>query len=129
VTDSELETFEYFVLRCVPRVDREEFLNVGVVLYGQESRFLDAACHVDHERLNALAPDADPKVVEAHLRTISAICRGDQDAGPAAGLAERERFEWLAAPRSTVVQPGPVHSGVTKDPAAELVHLREKLVL
>ncbi|HEU4866563.1 MAG TPA: DUF3037 domain-containing protein [Actinomycetota bacterium] len=123
-----MTSFEYFVLRCVPRVDRQEFLNVGVVLYGQDSRFLRAACDVDPERLKALGPDVDPEDINAHLETIAAICRGDEAGGPAALLSERQRFDWLAAPRSTVVQPGPVHSGLTSDPAAELEHLLDRLV-
>lgn len=129
MTDPQLVSFEYFVVRCVPRVDREEFLNVGVVLYSQEQRFLEAACRVDPERLRTLAPEVDLEDVNAYLETIAAICRGDQAAGPAADLGPRQRFEWLSAPRSTVVQPGPVHSGLTKDPGAELQHLLETLVL
>jgi hypothetical protein len=123
-----MTSFEYFVLRCVPRVDRQEFLNVGVVLYGQDTRFLRAACHVVPERLKALGPEVDPDDINAHLETIAAICRGDESGGPAALLTERQRFDWLAAPRSTVVQPGPVHSGLTNDPAAELEHLLDRLV-
>lgn len=122
-------SFEYFVLRCVPRVDRQEFLNVGVVVYAQDSRFLQAACRVLPERLVALAPGMNPEDVKDHLETIAAICRGDESGGPAAGLSERHRFDWLAAPRSTVVQPGPVHSGLTRDPEAELQHLLDMLVL
>lgn len=129
MTGQEREPFEYFVLRCVPRVDREEFLNVGVVLYGQESRFLGAACHVDRARLAALAPDLSPDEVAGHLETIAAVCRGDAEGGRAAGLNERQRFEWLAAPRSTVVQPGPVHTGLTADPAGELDRLLGVLVV
>jgi hypothetical protein len=128
MSDDGMEPYEYFVLRCVPRVDREEFLNVGVVLYAQESRFLQGACQVDGERLRSLASGLDPEEVKAHLDTIAAVCRGDTAAGPPATLGERQRFEWLAAPRSTVVQPGPVHSGVTRDPRAELRHLFERLV-
>ena len=129
MTDPPLVSFEYFVVRCVPRVDREEFLNVGVVLYSQESRFLEAACRVDPERLRALAPKIDLDDVNVYLSTIGAICRGDRAAGPASELGPRQRFEWLSAPRSTVVQPGPVHSGLTRDPSAELQHLLESLVL
>ncbi|MEX2552732.1 MAG: DUF3037 domain-containing protein [Actinomycetota bacterium] len=129
MTDPPRVSFEYFVVRCVPRVDREEFVNVGVVLYSQEPRFLEAACRVDPERLKALAPELDLDDVDAYLKTIGAICRGDRAAGPAAQLGPRRRFEWLSAPRSTVVQAGPVHSGLTRDPAAELRHLLEALVL
>ncbi|MEX0789228.1 MAG: DUF3037 domain-containing protein [Actinomycetota bacterium] len=129
MNDTPLLSFEYFALRCVPRVDREEFVNVGVVVYSQDSRFLRAACRVDPERLIALDPQLDPEDVGAHMETISAICRGDVSGGPAAGLKERQRFDWLAAPRSTVVQPGPVHSGLTRDPEAELQRLLDRLVL
>lgn len=125
---SELVSFEYFAVRCVPRVDREEFVNVGVVVYSREKEFLDATCHVDRSRLRALDAEIDLEDVDRHLKTISAVCRGDAGAGPAAALGKRQRFEWLSAPRSTVVQPGPVHPGLTKDPAAELLHLMEKLV-
>ena len=121
--------FEYFVVRCVPRVDREEFLNVGVVLYSQPAGFLAAAFNVDRDRLARLWPALDIDVVCAALDTIEAVCRGDSEAGgrPAAGTLT-ERFGWLAAPRSTVVQPGPVHGGQTDDPPAQLAHLLATLV-
>jgi hypothetical protein len=126
---SDLVSFEYFAVRCVPRVDREEFVNVGVVVYSRVREFLGAACSVDRDRLKALAPDIDIDDVDSHLATIGAVCRGEVAAGPAASLGKRQRFEWLSAPRSTVVQPGPVHSGLTTDPGSELEHLLEKLVL
>jgi hypothetical protein len=129
VKDRAMVSFEYFVLRCVPRVDRQEFLNVGVVVYSQDSRFLRAACRVVPERLRALAPEMDLDDVNDHLETIAAVCRGEVSGGPAARLSERQRFDWLASPRSTVVQPGPVHSGLTRDPEAELQHLLDALVL
>lgn len=121
--------FEYFIVRCVPRVDREEFLNLGVVLYSQPAGFLSAAFAVDRDRLSGLWPDLDLDVVCAALDTIEAVCRGDRPAGgrPATGTPT-ERFGWLAAPRSTVVQPGPVHGGQTDDPAGELARLLGTLV-
>jgi hypothetical protein len=124
-----MKGFEYFVVRCVPRVDREEFLNVGVVLYSQPAGYLGAAFNVDRDRLAQLWPDLDLDVVCAALDTIDAVCRGDGDGGgrPAAGSLT-ERFGWLAAPRSTVVQPGPVHGGQTDDPAGQLAHLLATLV-
>lgn len=124
-----MKAFEYFAVRCVPRVDREEFLNVGVVLYSQPAGFLAAAFDVDRDRLAGLWPALDIEVVCAALDTIDAVCRGDSDAGgrPASGTLT-ERFGWLAAPRSTVVQPGPVHGGQTDDPAAQLTHLLAALV-
>ena len=124
-----MKGFEYFVVRCVPRVDREEFLNVGVVLYSQVAGFLGAAFSVDRARLARLWPDLDLEAVWAALDTIEAVCRGDGDGGGrAAGGSLTERFGWLAAPRSTVIQPGPVHGGLTDDPAAQLAHLLAALV-
>ena len=124
-----MKAFEYFAVRCVPRVDREEFLNVGVVLYSQPAGFLAAAFNVNRDRLARLWPALDIEVVCAALDTIEAVCQGDSDAGgrPAGGSLT-ERFGWLAAPRSTVVQPGPVHGGQTDDPAAQLAHLLAALV-
>lgn len=119
--------YQYVVLRCVPRVDRDEFINVGVVLYSQAADFLDCAFDVFPDRMGAFAPDVDLAAVEAALRTIGAICCGEQASGPSLdGLGQR--FGWLAAPRSTVVQPGPVHGGLTSDPAAELERLLAHLV-
>jgi hypothetical protein len=120
--------FQYVVLRCVPRVDREEFLNVGVVLYCQHADFLQARCAVDRERLLALAPDVDVDAVCSALGAVEAVCRGDEAAGEAGRGPMGTRFGFLKAPRSTVVQPGPVHGGWTADPAAELDHLLERLV-
>lgn len=125
---SDLHTFKYFVVRCVPRTDREEFINVGVVLYSPAGEFLGAACLLREDRLRALDPEVDLGVVHAALDGLEALCRGDEGAGPAARLAPRDRFGWLAAPRSTVVQPGPVHGGMAEDPAAELAHLLQALV-
>lgn len=120
--------FQYVVLRCVPRVDREEFLNVAVVLHSQEAAFLACRAHLDATRLRALAPDLDLEAVRSALATAAAVCEG-HPAGGAAGRAPLvARFGFLAAPRSTVVQPGPVHGGVTDDPAAELERLLHALV-
>ncbi len=120
--------FQYVVLRCVPRVDREEFLNVGVVLYCQEAGFLEAGCDVDRDRLRALAPDTDVDAVCSALHAIEAVCRGDESAGAAGRAPMGTRFGFVKAPRSTVVQPGPVHGGTTGDPSRELDHLLERLV-
>lgn len=121
--------FQYVVLRCVPRVDREEFVNVGVVLYAQQADFLQARCHVDRERLAALAPDLDTDAVCSALRAIEAVCRGDASAGEAGRGPLGTRFGFVKAPRSTVVQPGPVHGGTTDDPARQIDHLLDRLVL
>ena len=120
--------FEYFVLRCMPRVDRGEFVNVGVVIFCQAAEFLDARIDLPLERVAALDGDVDIAALRAALTTIEAVCRGDQSAGEAAGGDLGKRFGWLAAPRSTVLQPGPVHGGLTVDPAAELRRLAEALV-
>jgi hypothetical protein len=120
--------FQYIVLRCVPRVDREEFVNVGVVLYSQAADFLCAASHVYPGRLLALSAEIDIESVRSALASIEAVCRGDANAGAAASTSLSQRFGWLAAPKSTVVQPGPVHGGVTDDPARQLEHLLDELV-
>jgi hypothetical protein len=120
--------FQYVVLRCVPRVDREEFVNVGVVLYCQQAEFLRARCNVDRQRLAALAPDLDLDAVGSALDTTEAVCRGDESAGAAGRTPLGTRFGFVSAPRSTVVQPGPIHGGVTVDPAADLGRLLARLV-
>ncbi len=120
--------FQYVVLRCVPRVDREEFVNVGVVLYCQQADFLEARCHVDADRLRALSPEVEVDGVCSALRAVKAVCRGDADAGAAGRALMGTRFGFVKAPRSTVVQPGPVHGGATEDPARELEHLLDRLV-
>lgn len=121
-------SYQYVALRCVPRPDREEFLNVGVVLYSQAADFLDVAWRCDEERLQALDPTLDPAAVCSALEFVEGVCRGDARAGAAARQPLGQRFGFLKAPRSTVVQPGPVHGGVTTDPARELEHLLERLV-
>ena len=120
--------YQYVVLRAVPRVDREEFVNVGVVLYCEESRFLDAAWQVDELRLTALDPGVDRAAVCRGLEFVAGVCRGDEALGEVAGKDLGVRFGFLKAPRSTVVQPGPVHGGLTTEPAAELASLLDRLV-
>ena len=120
--------FQYVVLRCVPRVDREEFVNVGVVLYCQQAEFLAARCHVDRDRVAAFSEDLDLDAVCSALAAIEAVCRGDASAGEAGRASMGTRFGFVMAPRSTVVQPGPVHGGTTVDPADELDHLLDRLV-
>lgn len=121
--------YQYVVLRCVPRVDREEFLNVGVVLYCQATDFLDVAWQVDRERLAAAFNDLDTDQVCDALEFVAGVCAGDDRGGAAAGHSLGQRFGFLRAPRSTVLQPGPVHGGLTADPAAELQRLLARLVL
>ena len=120
--------YQYVVLRCVPRVDREEFVNVGVVLYCQATDFLDVAWDVDRDRLAAFAPGLDLDQVCEALAFVEGVCAGDDRGGAAARKPIGQRFGFLKAPRSTVLQPGPVHGGVTADPARQLGHLLERLV-
>ena len=133
--------YQYVALRCVPRVQREEFVNVGVVLHCPAADFLGARHAVDAERIRALDPHLDLDAVSAALDGIDRVCRGEARAGldlgvraTAYGVRESKddlgtRFGLLKAPRSTVIQPGPVHGGVTDDPARTLEHLLERLVL
>ncbi len=125
--------YQYLVLRCVPRVDRQEFMNVAVVLYSQRLDYLACASHLDRERMLALDPDLDLDAVSEALEGVAAVCRGDGSAGLAGSAGLGARFGHLAAPRSTVVQPGPVHGGVltaaSPDPAEILDHLLTSLVL
>ena len=120
--------FQYVVLRCVPRVDREEFVNVGVVLYCEAADYLHAVWHVDPERLRNLDPRVDVEQVCDALAYVDGVCAGDERGGAAAQQPIGNRFGFLKAPRSTVLQPGPVHGGVTTDPARELERLLHQLV-
>jgi hypothetical protein len=120
--------YQYVVLRYVPRVDREEFVNVGVVAYCQAADFLAAACHVDEDRLRTLSPATDLAAVRHALAFVEGVCRGDATFGDPATGDLGTRFGFLKAPRSTVVQPGPVHGGLTDDPASELTRLLDVLV-
>ena len=120
--------YEYVVLRAVPRPEREEFVNVGVLVHCRAQEFLDVAWHVDHARLQALAPGVDCAAVDSSMAFIEGVCAGDPRGGVAAQQPLSQRFGFVKAPRSTVVQPGPVHGGVTTDPAATLQHLLDVLV-
>lgn len=120
--------FEYVLLRVVPRVERGEFINAGVVLYCQEKRFLEARLHLDPERLRNLDPNLDPEAIRAHLEAACRVCAGGPEAGAIGLLPPVQRFGWLAAPRSTVVQPSPVHTGLAEDPREALEHLLEVMV-
>jgi hypothetical protein len=122
------DLFEYAVLRVVPRVERGECVNVGVVLFCRARRFLDVRLEPDEARLLALAPDLDLPAVHRHLELIRLVCAGDPAAGPLALLPQHERFGWLVAPASTVVQPGPVHTALGADPAAALDRLLATMV-
>lgn len=120
--------FEYAILRIVPREDRGEGFNAGIVLHSRPRRFLGARVELDAAVLRALAPDCDPAIVQAQLDVIPRICAGDALAGPIAALSRPERFHWLVSPSSTVVQPSAVHTGISADPAATLEHLFATLV-
>jgi molybdopterin-guanine dinucleotide biosynthesis protein len=120
--------FDYAVVRIVPRVDRGEFLNAGVIVFSPTAGFLDCRIELDHARLLALAPSIDIAVVESYLDAIPKICAGGGEAGSIGDLAQRARFHWLVAPRSTVIQTSAVHSGVHENPKAALDGLFEKLV-
>jgi hypothetical protein len=122
------QPYQYVVLRCVPRVDREEFVNVGVVLYCEEAGFLEASGSVDRERLLALAPRLDLAGVNEGLEFVRGVCAGDGAVGAVAAEPPGTRFGFLKAPRSTVLQPGPVHGGLTTDPGRQLEHLLEQFV-
>lgn len=123
-----LKSFDYAVIRVVPRVEREEFLNAGVILFCLERRFLRARVQVQEERLQALWPQLDIEVVRRHLQAFVRVCQGDDQAGPIALLSQRERFHWIVAPRSTIIQVSPVHSGLCDDPEEALEQLFRQLV-
>ena len=120
--------FQYAIVRVLPRVERGECLNVGVVLLCRAQRYLGARIALDERRLAAFAPDLDPASIRPHLAAIERIAAGDPEAGPIARLGQAERFHWLVAPSSTIIQPSEVHTGLCKDPAAELDHLVAALV-
>ena len=116
-------SFDYAILRVVPRVEREEFINAGVVVFCLEKRYLDARILLNEERLRALWPEVDIDLVREHLDAIPRICMGDSGAGPIAKLSQRERFHWLTSPRSTIIQPSPVHTGVCENTEGVLERL------
>ncbi|MEU1166606.1 DUF3037 domain-containing protein [Streptomyces sp. NPDC005921] len=122
------DVFEYALLRVVPRVERGECINAGVIVYCRAKAYVGARTHLDEARLLALDPDADVAGVRAALGAVEGVCAGGAAAGPAAGDDPGRRFRWLVAPRSAVVQPGPVHTGLTRDPAAETARLLDLLV-
>ncbi|MGE7386839.1 DUF3037 domain-containing protein [Streptomyces sp. NPDC004126] len=122
------DVFEYALVRVVPRMERGECFNAGVVVYCRAHSYVAARTHLDEAKLLALDPGADVAGVRAALRAVEGLCAGGEEAGQAAGDDPGRRFRWLIAPRSTVVQPGPVHTGLTADPAAELERLLELLV-
>jgi len=120
--------YDYAVFRVVPRVEREEFVNVGVIVSCPARGFLEARIELNEQRLAAMDSTLDLESIRAHLLTIPAICAGGAQAGPIGQLSQRERFHWLVAPRSTIIQSSPVHTGYCKDPAEVLERLLNTMV-
>ena len=121
-------TYDYAVIRVVPRVEREEFVNAGVIVSCPEKNFLEARVELDEPRLLALDPQADLPAIRAHLDTIPRVTQGGPDAGPIGALSPRERFHWLVSARSTAIQMSPPHSGRCEDPRALMEHLMQTMV-
>jgi hypothetical protein len=120
--------FSYAVIRIVPDIEREEFVNAGLILFARERRFLAARTHLDAVALAALGADCDEDGIRAQLELVEAIASGTTTVAPFATMTQTERFHWLTTPRSTLVQSGPLHAGVTDDPAATFDHLFEVMV-
>ncbi len=121
--------FEYAVIRVVPRVERGEFINVGAVLFCRTRRFLGARLLLHTERLAAFAPEIDLVAIEEQIAGIPQVCVGGASAGPIGLLPQQERFRWLTAPRSTIVQASPVHCGLCEEPRAELIRIAARMIL
>ncbi|HYZ87549.1 MAG TPA: DUF3037 domain-containing protein [Bryobacteraceae bacterium] len=121
--------FDYAVFRLVPRVEREEFLNAGVVLFCPERDYLGARTYVDERKLLALWPEVDLACVKSRLIAVTNVAAGNSEAGPLGQLNRRQRFHWLVSPRSTILQVSPVHTGLCIDPASTLEDLFRQLVL
>ncbi len=121
-------TYDYAIVRVVPRVERGEQINAGVILSCADLEFLDARIELDESRLLMLDPSVDLAVVRRNLEIIPTVCRGGDGAGPIGALPQRSRFRWLVSPRSTMIQTSPVHTGRTHDPAAALESLVETMV-
>jgi len=121
-------TYDYAIIRVVPRVERGEMINAGIILSCPAADFLDARVELDVETLLALDATLDVDAVRANLSTIPLICRGGPEAGPIGELPQRSRFHWLVSPRSTIIQTSPVHTGRTSDPSAALERLLTTMV-
>jgi len=120
--------FQYAIVRVIPRVERGEGFNAGVIVFCRPKRFLGARVHLDEGLLAGFVPGCDPVLVRRHLELIPRLCAGDPTAGPLAALSQPERFHWLVSPTSTMVQPAEVHTGMTADPEGTLAHLFRALV-
>ena len=121
-------TYDYAIVRVVPRVDRGERVNVGVILSCPDTDYLDARIEVDEALIRAIDAEVDMEAVRSNLAVIPVVCKGGPEAGPIGALPARGRFRWLVAPRSTIIQPSEVHTGRTTDPAASLEHLMDRVV-
>lgn len=121
-------SYDYAIVRVVPRVEREEFINVGVIVSCPPHDYLDARIEFDEQRLLTLYPSLDIESIRANLERIPAVCAGGPAAGPIGQLSQRERFHWLVSPRSTIIQMSPVHTGRCEEPGDVLEHLVEKMV-
>jgi Protein of unknown function (DUF3037) len=122
------DTYDYAIIRVVPKVEREEFVNAGVIISCPARGFLEARIELDESRLIAIDPTLDVETIRAHLASIPIVCAGGEQAGPIGQLSQRERFRWLVSPRSTMIQTSPVHTGCCKDPAAVLERLLDTMV-
>ncbi len=126
--DAVRSPFQYAIVRVVPSIERGETVNAGIILFCRPRRYLGSRVGLDEVLVAALSPGWDAAAVRAHLASIPRICEGDDSGGPIARLSQPERFHWLVAPSSTMVQPSPVHTGLTADPEGTLDHLFRKLV-
>ena len=122
-------SFDYVIVRVVPRVERQEFINAGIIVFCLEKRYLAARIHLDEQRLKSLWPETDIEVVRDHLAAIPRICAGDSAAGPIATLSQRERFHWLISERSTIIQTSPVHSGLCDSTEGLLDRLEKQFLV
>ncbi|GAA5082703.1 DUF3037 domain-containing protein [Lysobacter panacisoli] len=126
--DPSRDTYDYAVIRVVPRVEREEFVNVGILMSCPAAKFLEARIEVDEARLRALAPDIDLDTVRRHLAAMEAVCRGGPGSGPIGLLPQRARFHWLTAKRSSIIQTSPVHLGRCTHTGDSIEHLMDRMV-
>lgn len=121
--------YEYAVIRLVPKVEREEFFNVGVILFSKKANFIRSLCHIDENKLRLYASELNPEVVSDHLQAFQKVCSGSKDGGPIASLEMSERFWWLTAVRSSCIQTSRPHAGFSEDLDKTIERLFEELVL
>jgi hypothetical protein len=122
-------TYEYAIIRLVPRVEREEFINIGVILFSRPKKYLGIKYLIDEQRIQAFSPDIDLALVKAHLKAWQAVCEGGAEGGPIGQLDKAVRFRWLAAPRSTIIQSSKIHPGRSEDPGKTLEEIFNRYVL